>query len=118
MNGRCAQDTPRRRHKKPRPPTLKDLLSGKVKEWKTPLVHRFPGAGDFVGYATGEIVEEDGRTEDPQYLAEVKFHDGDTFPLSVQQVNKALSSANKESFASLIRKHPVADVKKKKSQGS
>ena len=63
-------------------------------------------------------LEKDGRTEDPQYLAEVKFHDGDTFPLSVQQVNKALSSANKASFASLIRKHPVADVKKKKSQGS
>ena len=40
--------------------------------------------------------------------------------MSVEEVNKALSSANKEMFASLIRKHPVADVKKKKkkSQGS
>ena len=116
MNARCAQDTPRRRQKKPKPPTFKDLLSGQVKAWKTPLVHRFPGAGDFtVGYATGEIVEEDERAEDPQYLVEVKFHDGDAFPMSVEEVNKALLDAKKASFASLIRKHPVADVKKTKS---
>ena len=47
------------------------------------------------------------------YLVEVKFHDGDTFKLSVEEVNKALSIAKKESFASLIRKHTGADVKKK-----
>ena len=94
------------------------MLSGKVKAWKTPLVHRFTGAGHFVGWATGEIVEEDQRAEDPQYLAEVFFLDGDTFQLSVEEVNKALSNANKEMFASLITRNPVADVKKKKSRGS
>ena len=118
MNARCAQDTPHQRRKKPKPPTFKELLSGKVKAWKTPLVQSFKGAGHFVGYATGKIVEEDEPAEDPQYLAEVKFHDGDTVPLSVEEVKNALSHAKKTTFASLIRKHPVDVVKKKKPQGS